>query len=798
MRNINELLSELTIEEKASLCSGASMWSTKPIKRLGISHINMFDGPHGLRGLDKIDAFDIPNKAGTCFPTASALASSWSRELISEVANALAEEAIDHNVHILLGTGTNIKRHPLGGRNFEYFSEDPYLAGVMAATYINNVQKNGVGTSLKHFTANNQETQRFSISAEISERALREIYLPAFEKAVKEAQPWTVMCAYNKINGTFGAENKYLLDEILRKEWGFQGIVVSDWWATHDRIKGILAGLDLEMPGSSPVNDQKIVDAVNEGKLDEKELDKAVKRILELIKKVEENKKQFKNKVDEDKGNKDKLILDYEKHHQLARKAAAESMVLLKNEDKILPINLEEVSSIAVLGELAEKPRYQGAGSSKVRPTKIANALEELEKYIALKNRSFATNSDIGSKNVILEYAKAYTLAEDFNQKDNDKLIEEAKELARKMDIAIIFAGIPENVESEGYDRNDLKIPQKQVDLIKAVMEVQPQTIVVLSNGAAVEMFQWINKAPAVLEGWLSGQAGAEAVVDIIFGEVNPSGKLAETFPIYLEDTPAYINYPGEAGHVNYGEGIFVGYRYYDKKNIKPLFSFGHGLSYTEFKYTNLEINRLNNGSANRTNNSTDNNTKEDIHEKDNQLIAELKFELKNIGSVSGQEIVQLYIGQDNPTVIRPIKELKGFEKIKLDPGESKIISFKLYYRDFAYYNTEGKSWIAENDSYQIMIASSSRDIRLRDTFVLENGDDRAIKLSPDTPTIDWLNDKRGYEIISKVLSQEQMKLLESPEYMYVSDKPILRLHSFSKGEITAEQVAKILGKVEK
>ncbi|MEJ6950838.1 glycoside hydrolase family 3 C-terminal domain-containing protein [Natronospora cellulosivora (SeqCode)] len=783
MRDINELLKELTLEEKASLCSGASRWSTKPIKRLEIPHLNLFDGPHGLRGLDKIDAFDIPNKPGTCFPTASALASSWNRDLISEVANALAEEAIDHNVHVLLGPGTNIKRHPLGGRNFEYFSEDPYLAGEMAATYIQNVQKNGVGTSLKHFTANNQEHQRFSINAEISERALREIYLPAFEKAVKEAQPWTVMCAYNKINGTFGAENKYLLDEILRKEWGFQGIVVSDWWATHDRVKGILAGLDLEMPGSSPVNDKKIVDAVKDGSLDEKELDKAVKRILQLIEKVEENKEQFEKNINKNNTGTDKIAeLDYEKHHQLARKAAAESMVLLKNEDQLLPIKLDESTSIAILGELAETPRYQGAGSSKVRPTKVSNALEEIEKYLKMKNGKNDFNLEI-------EYAKGYRLSEDDNKESEIDLLDEAKKLAAKMDRVIIFAGIPENVESEGYDRNDLEIPQKQVDLIKAILDVQPNTIVVLNNGAAIAMDQWIDKAHAVLEAWLPGQAGAEAVVDIIFGETNPSGKLAETFPVCLEDTPAFVNYPGEAGHVRYGEGIFVGYRYYDKKNIAPLFPFGHGLSYSVFEYSRLEIKKID---ASQIEN------KEVDKIDENELIAEIKCTVKNIGSVSGQEVVQLYIGQDKPTVMRPIKELKGFEKVQLEAGESKTVTFKLSYRDFAYYSTEREKWFAENDKYQIIIASSSRDIRLSEEFILDIAEEKALKLSSDTPAIDWLNDKQGRKIMEEVLSPEQIELLESREYVPISDKPIFRLHSFSKGEITAEQVAEILDKIEK
>ncbi|MFW6023066.1 MAG: glycoside hydrolase family 3 C-terminal domain-containing protein [Halanaerobiaceae bacterium] len=774
MKEINILVNELTLEEKASLCSGASRWSTKPIERLGIPHMNLFDGPHGLRGLDKIDAFDIPNRPGTCFPTASALASSWNRDLIREVGHALAEEAKDHNVHVLLGPGVNIKRHPLGGRNFEYFSEDPYLAGEMAANYINSVQENGVGTSLKHFTANNQEYERFSISAGIDERTLREIYLPAFEKAVKEAQPWTVMCAYNKINGVFGSEHTYLLNDILRKEWGFKGIVVSDWWATHDRIKGIMAGLDLEMPGSSPVNDQKIVEAVQEGRLDEKVLNTAVRRILELIEKAEKYRVKSSADNSDTVSQGETNSVDYEKHHELAAKTAAESIVLLKNDNNLLPINIDDIDGIAVIGKMAVEPRYQGAGSSRVRPTKLSIPLDELKRFI-----------DGNEGNVEVKYTVGYDwdeqeskegLSNKENIRDEEKLLNNAVKLAESVDRAIIFAGVPENIESEGYDRNDMKIPRNQIDLIKAILDVQPNTIIVLNNGAAVEMREWIDKAPAVLEAWLTGQAGADAVVDILFGKVNPSGKLSETFPVKLADTPAYINYPGENGVVRYGEGIFVGYRYYDSKGIEPEFPFGHGLSYTDFKYKHLQIDRV---------------------EDDNNYIAEVELQIENIGELAGKEVVQLYIGQNNSTVSRPLKELKGFKKIYLEPGERRKIKFKLSYRDFSYYNSKKKKWIAENDIYNIFIGSSSRDIRLNGIFKLEDGEEKGLNLSKDTPTLEWLKDRRGREIISQVLSKQKIELLESKEYIPIADKPIYRLNAFSYDKITSEEVSLIFEKAE-
>ena len=515
----------MTLEEKASLCSGLDNWHTKPIERLGIPSIRMSDGPHGLRK-------EVPNQQtsvpSTCFPTAVTTASSWDRELIKQMGQALAQECQAEEVDIILGPAINIKRSPLCGRNFEYFSEDPYLSSQLATAYIQAVQSLGVGTSLKHYAANNQEYRRFTIDETIDERTLREIYLSNFEGAVKEGKPWTVMCSYNRVNGILASENKYLLTDILKEEWGFEGFVVSDWGAVDERVEGIKAGLDLEMPSSYGIGDQKIIEAVKIGKLDEKELDQTVERLLKIIFKAIDNRKRG-------------TTYDKQAHHKLARKIAGESMVLLKNQDNILPLKKE--GTIAIIGAFAKKPRYQGGGSSHVNPTKLDNALEEIEKLVQ------------GKAKII--YEEGYNLD---NDEMNQELIDKAKETAKKSNVAIIFAGLPDRYESEGYDRKHMKMPENHNKLIEEVSKVQPNTIVVLSNGAPVEI-PWIDKVKGLLESYLGGQAGGGAVADILFGEVNPSGKLAETFPKKLSHNPSYLNFPGEGNKVEYREGVFVGYR---------------------------------------------------------------------------------------------------------------------------------------------------------------------------------------------------------------------------------------------
>lgn len=653
-----EILGQLTLEEKASLCSGKNFWELKGIERLGLPSIMVTDGPHGLRKqAGDADHLGI-NKSieATCFPTASATATSWNVELMREMGEALGEECLAEQVSVLLGPGANIKRSPLCGRNFEYISEDPYHTGEMAAALINGVQSKGVGTSLKHFAANNQEKLRLIIDSEVDERALREIYLAGFETAVKKAQPWTVMCAYNKLNGTYCSENKKLLTDILKEEWGHTGLVVTDWGAINDRVEGIRAGLELEMPGSNGVNDKKIVEAVKNGTLSEELLDKAVIRLLELI------IKSYNNKQEDATYNK-------ERHHELARKIAGESMVLLKNEEQILP--LKEDKKIAVIGALAKHNRYQGSGSSQINPTKLENAHDSFKAW-----------------GISIDYAKGYEIDTD---EMNATLIEEACEVAKNNETVVMYVGLTERYESEGYDRDHMQMPENQNALIEAVTKVNPNVVIVLLGGAPVEM-PWINDVKAVLNAYLTGQAGGVATLDILYGRVNPSGKLAETYPITLKDNPSYNYFPGGKRAVEYRESIYVGYRYYDTAKKEVLFPFGYGLSYTTFEYSDLQI------------------EKSEMKE-DEELLVSLK--VKNTGDVAGAEIVQLYVSHPKATIFKAEKELKEFDKVYLQPGEEKVVTFKLNKRSFAYYNVNIKDWHVETGEYIISVGASSRDIRL-------------------------------------------------------------------------------------
>lgn len=664
--NIKELIKQMSLEEKASLCSGLNFWNTKPIERLNIPSIMMTDGPHGLRkqseGSDHLGINE--SVEATCFPTASALACSFDRDLVKELGIAIGEECQSENVSIVLGPGANIKRSPLCGRNFEYYSEDPYLSSEMAKNQIQGTQSQGIGTSLKHFAANNQEHRRMTIYTIVDERTLREIYLASFETAVKEAKPWTVMCAYNKLNGEYCSENYRLLTEILRNEWGFEGFVVSDWGAVNDRDKGLYSGLELQMPADGGIGDNLIVEAVKSNRLSESVLDKAVERILNIIFKAVENKRE-------------NVIYSKEKHHELARKIAGECMVLLKNEEKILPLKKEE--KIAVIGELATKVRYQGGGSSHINPTKVDNTYEEIVNFAGPEN---------------VRYSRGYDLSIDDTSYE---LAEEAKKLAIEADKVILFIGLPERYESEGFDRTHLNIPKNQYDLVKTLKSVNENIVVILSNGSPIEM-PFASDVKAILEAYLTGQASGKAVCDILYGEVNPSGKLAETFPAKLSDNPSYLNFPGEVDKVEYKEGIFVGYRYYDKKAMEVLFPFGYGLSYTNFEYSNLKISK---------------------NEIDDTEKVTVSVNIKNIGDVFGKEIVQLYIRDKESSVIRPKKELKGFEKIGLEPGEEKEVTFVLNKRSFAYYNVDLGDWHVESGEFEILIGKSSREIVLKEVITV-------------------------------------------------------------------------------
>ena len=656
-----DIINEMTLEEKAGMCSGLDYWHTKPITRLGIPSIMVSDGPHGLRRhpgeVKKTKGSPKPLPA-VCFPLACLSACSWDINLIKEMGAAIGEEALAQNVSVVLGPGVNIKRSPLCGRNFEYFSEDPYVAGEIGAAWVDGVQSKGVGTSLKHFACNSQESYRMTSNSVVDERALREIYLMAFERVIKKSHPWTIMSAYNKLNGTYCTENEWLLNKVLRKEWGFDGIVVCDWGAENIRAEGIKAGNDLEMPASNGIGEKSVIRAVQNGELEESVLDECVDRMIELTCKAS-------NKLNR------KYNFNRENHHQLARKIAGQSMVLLKNDENILPIKVN--SRIAIIGEMAKKPRYQGAGSSQVNPTKVDNFYDIAKEA-----------------NLDMAYAAGYDLSSD---KPNWELIKKAAQVAKKANVVIIFAGLPEHYEAEALDRESIKLPESHNMLIKEICRNNPNVVVVLSGGAPVAM-PWINEIKGLLNAELSGQAGAGAILDILTGKVNPSGKLVETYPLSDNDVPCSEIYADRYAPV-YKESIYVGYRYYDSAKKEVLFPFGYGLSYTAFEYSDLHL------SSNRIN---DNDT------------LQVQFKIKNIGKVYGAEVVQIYVSDKESTIFRPEKELRGFKKVFLNPEEEQIVSVELSRRDFAFYNISINDWTVESGDFDIIIAASSRDIKLVDT----------------------------------------------------------------------------------
>ncbi|MDQ0890259.1 beta-glucosidase [Paenibacillus sp. V4I9] len=747
-RNIQELISQMTLEEKASLCSGLDFWQTKGIERLAIPSVMMTDGPHGLRkqraSADNLGFFDsVP---ATCFPSAAGLASSWDLELIGKVGIALGEECQAEDVAILLGPGANIKRSPLCGRNFEYFSEDPYLSSEMAAAHIQGVQSQGVGTSLKHFAVNNQEHRRMTTNAVVDERTLREIYLASFEGAVKKGQPWTVMCAYNQLNGEYCGENERLLTEILKDEWGHEGFVVSDWGAVNERTDGLAAGLELEMPSSGGAGDRKIVEAVKNGKLSENKLDAAVERILSIVFKAVDSKKP-------------EASYDPEAHHQLAREVARESMVLLKNEDGILP--LPKSGKIAVIGQLAKQPRYQGGGSSHIKPTKLEDISEELAK-------SAGSGTEI-------EYAQGYDLNGD---QTDPQLLKEALKLAEDASVVILFVGLPDRYESEGFDREHMNLPLNQSELIEAVTAAKKQIVIVLSNGAPVEM-PWIGNVKAVLEAYLGGQALGGAIADILFGDANPCGKLAETFPVQLSDNPSYLNFPGDGDLVEYKEGIYVGYRYYDKKKLRPLFPFGHGLSYTTFEYGGLVVD------------------KDTMNDSDSVHVS---VNIKNTGSRVGKEIVQLYVRDVRSSVSRPEKELKGFVKVALEPGEAKTVTFMLDKRSFAYFDVEMNDWHVETGEFEILVGKSSAEIVLKRTIRVNSTVSIAKTYTRNSTVGDLMENPRAATIVTDLLKHspfgssngegEGMSELMTAFLKYL---PLRGLVAFSGGGLTVESLDSLL-----
>ncbi|MBU5593730.1 glycoside hydrolase family 3 C-terminal domain-containing protein [Amphibacillus sp. MSJ-3] len=653
-----DLINKMTLAEKVSLMSGKDFWQTENIDRLGIPNMFLADGPHGVRKqAAAADHLGLnPSIPATCFPTAATVANSWDVDLINKMGQRLGSEAVSEKVNVLLGPGINIKRNPLAGRNFEYFSEDPYLTGKLAASLIQGIQSNGIAASVKHFAVNNQEERRMVIDTIVDERTLREVYLTGFEIAIKEGKTKTVMSSYNQLNGTYTNENPHLMNQILRNEWDYDGVVVTDWGGNNDRVAALKAGNELEMPTTNGETDKDIYRAIQNGELKEEVLDEAVDRLLELIMTTTSALKDSNSDVDQNE------------HHLLAQKIAEESIVLLKNEANILPLNNQ--TKVAVVGDFAKDPRYQGAGSSIVNPTTLENTLDALAKS--------GLNS-IGYEPGFNRYGK----------KSKGKAAKACK-LAENADVVLLYLGLDEVTEAEGLDREDLKIPQNQIDLLNAIYEVNQNIVVVLSSGAVVEM-PWINKVKGLVHGYLSGQAGAKAILRVLTGEVNPSGKLAETYPIHYEDTPSYHQFPGKEVSVEYREGLFIGYRYYDTADVDVRFPFGYGLSYTTFKYSNLHVDQK--GAT---------------------------FTITNTGNVSGMEVAQLYVGCQSKAIFRPKKELKGFTKVHLNPGESKTVTIPFDDKTFRYFNVKTNQWEVEEADYEMMIGASSADIQLSSTLFVE------------------------------------------------------------------------------
>ncbi len=688
-RNVKELVQQMTLEEKAGMCSGLDFWHLKGVERLGIPSVMVSDGPHGLRKQDdNADHLGINDSIrAVCFPPAVLSACSFDRELLQKMGTAIGKEAQATDLSVVLGPAVNIKRSPLCGRNFEYYSEDPYLAGEAAAAFINGVQSQHVGTSIKHFAANNQEYNCMSNSSEVDERTMREIYLPAFETAVKKAQPYTVMCSYNQINGTFASENPWLLTGVLRDEWGFEGYVMSDWGAVNERVAALKAGLELEMPSSGGINDQEIIKAVRNGSLDEAVLDRAVERILTIVYRYLDNRQEE--------------TLNLEEDHRLAQHIAEESIVLLKNENNILPLSGQE--NIAFIGGFAKTPRFQGGGSSHINSFRVDNALDMASAagYTVAYAQGFPTDSD------------AY----------DETAAAEALKIAAAADKVVIFAGLPDSFESEGYDRSHMRLPDCQNRLIDEILQIQPNTIVVLHNGSPVEM-PWRSKTKGILEAYLGGQAVGAAVINILYGNINPSGKLAETMPVKLSDNPAHLNF-GDGDKVHYQEGIFVGYRYYDAKEMEVAFPFGHGLSYTEFCYSNLR---------------TDKNT---LTDTDTLTVS---VDITNTGDRAGKETVQFYVSDQTGFCRRPTRELKEFGKVDLQPGETKTVSVTLDARSFAWYNTDRHDWFVGSGTYEILVGASSRDIRAAIAIQMNSAHQLPLHIHRNTTLGELLSNPRTHE----------------------------------------------------
>ena len=753
MSTAKELVAQMTLEEKASLLSGADFWHTRSVERLGVKGVMVSDGPHGLRKQDEqADHLGVNDSIkAVCMPAACASTASFDRNIVRKMGETIGNQCQHEQVAVNLGPAINIKRSPLCGRNFEYMSEDPYLAGEMAVSLIQGTQSKNIGVSVKHFAANDQEHRRMSSDSVVDERALREIYLPAFEAAAKRGKAWTFMCSYNKVNGEYASQNKWLLTDLLRGEWGYDGYVMSDWGAVSDRVKGVEAGLDLEMPGSNGVNDAEVVKAVREGRLDEKYVDICVERILRIHQRYLDNAKP-------------ETPWDMEADHALAGEMAADCMVLLKNEGGILPLKKGE--KVAVIGEFAVKPRFQGGGSSHINSFKVTSLMEAIGKDPSVK------------------YAQGYRILSD---ETDERLLEEALEVAETADKVVIVAGLPDSYESEGYDRKHMRIPPNQNALISRIAAVNPNTVVLLYNGSPVEM-PWIGEVKGLIEGYLGGQNVGTANKAVLWGEVNPSARLPETMPVKLEDTPCYLSYGGEGNTAIYQEGIFVGYRYYTKKRMPVLFPFGYGLSYTTFEYSNLKL------------------SAEKIADTDTLQVC---VDVTNTGKVAGKEVVQLYVSDRESEVFRPVRELKGFDKVELQPGETKTVCFTLDKRSFAYWNTQIHDWHVESGIFDIQIAKNAEEVVLCAPVTVESTVELPMHFDENSIMMDIWKKPKAAAIVEQMTKAAMGELTGQAEEQQseaaseaIGDEmgeammkymPLRSLISFSGGKVTHELLAGLL-----
>lgn len=746
----DDVVHRMTLEEKASLTLGSGHWFTAAVERLGVGAVTMSDGPHGLR--TQLGAADHVGFSGsvpaTCFPTSAALASSWNTELFAEVGRAIAREARKWSVGVVLGPGINMKRSPLCGRNFEYLTEDPWLAGELATAMVLGVQELGVGTSLKHFAVNNQETDRLRISADVDERTLREIYLPAFERVVEDAQPWTVMCSYNRINGVYASEHRWLLTEVLRDEWGFDGVVISDWGAVDDRVAALAAGLDLQMPPDIGRGDAQVIAALRSGRLAEGVLDETARRLVNLARRAAP-------------GMSDPLDFDERAHHELARRAARESAVLLKNDNGTLPLRPAAGDTVAVIGEFARTPRFQGAGSSRVNATRVDVALEELTAALP--------------DGVSVAFAPGFDLEGDAIDR---ALIEEAVAAARSADHVVLFLGLPAGAESEGFDRMHMHLPANQLALIDAVAEVSADVVVVLTNGSSVLVEPWQDRVAALLEGWLAGQAAGGAIADLLLGVSSPSGKLAETIPARLEDIPSTLNFPGDTGHVRYGEGIFIGYRAHDKLNQPVSYPFGFGLSYTTFSITDVEVALT--GSAEAC-----------------DLEVLVTAVVRNTGEMRGAEVIQVYVEDVASSVTRPVRELKNAARIELDPGERGRVAMRLDQRAFAFWSERHHRWAVEEGEFHIQVGTSSRDLSAT-VPVFVAAPSLAVAVTADSTLHEWLADDAARKLITATFDggPERPLFLDPEVLKVISNMPMRRVAASDSSGLSHDQLDAMLAEL--